>query len=403
MGYKERMEQKWEQNRREYEEGQKKEAILWSKIVNNPPAEVPSHWRIYLVNRCNGPCIYEYASAKNFWGTLQANRLVEKLMFPNEPGRNYYKVGDKILSGEQTQDFLYKLFPELPREGDEEGDWTKLLWLFLNDGEQKKYKFCWAIKSIIPNGKGGGSIEMSGIIYFEGYNVELTRTHHWNRQQLSENFTFASYDWTVLLWFINATMTVTMLALQGVSKSATAPAKALAKKILLRELKKRTSKEFRKKLFKMILMRITKTMAKSIKEFVVTLTKELKKRYKEQEFYTQISGKTANWKVLEPSLREALVAFFGGLVDGLFDASIGEKLSKNKEMQDITKQMTEVALKSIMTSPINMVVKSVNSAYSKSQRENKSMWDFYEDEFYENFKSTLEQIFIKDLPGAITG
>jgi hypothetical protein len=403
MDYRERLEQAIAKDRMEYEQRKMKDENLWRNVKNIPPSDVPGYWKIYLATRSNGPCIYEYEGfKKNFWGTVQPNKLSEKLMYENEPGRNYYKVGDKILSGEQTENFIYRLFPELPRSGDEEGDWTKLLWLFLNDGEQQKYKFCWSIKSIEPDGRGGGCIDMAGIIYFDGYNVELTRTHRWNREQLNNNFVFASYDWTVLIWFIKATMTITMLALQGVGKSATAPAKALAKKILLKELKKRTSKEFRKKLFKMLLMKITKTMANSIKEFVVTFVKELKKGYSEQEFYNKISGQTANWKVVEPALREALVAFFGGLIDGLFEASIGEKISKNKELQDITKKLTEVALKSIMATPFNLVVKSVNSAYTKAQRQKKSMWDFYGDDFYENFKSTLEQIFLKDIPGAVT-
>lgn len=393
-----------ERRQREYEIRKRKEEEIWSKVSNHPPSEVPGNWRIYLANRSNGPCIYEYNGyTTNFWGTRQPNKLVDKLMFPNSQGRKYYKVGDKILSGEQDEDTLNRLFPELAKSGKKEADWTDLIWWYLNEGEKEKYKFGWIIRSITPNKKGGGRIGMTGIIHFEGYNVELDTIHYWNRRELNDNFVFSSYDFTIIQMLAKASVTVSLVALQGVSKAASASVKLVAKKAIKKELKKRASKRMRRMVYKAVKSHFIKTAASSTKEFFIVLAKELKKRNSEKEFYERISGGSASWKVMEPALRAAMFAFIAKLVDGLFTASIGEPLSKNSEMQKIERELVTIYLSFLMTTPFNSVIKAVDTAYTKSQRTNKPMWMFLEVELNNNLKDALKQAIMKDVTGAVTG
>jgi hypothetical protein len=400
-----RIEREIEQDRRETRLRKKKDEELWSKISNYPPIYVPGNWRIYLAKRSNGPCIYQYTGIKTtgylFWKKKLPNKIVDKLQFSNEPGRNYYRVGDKIMGGEQEESKLYDLFHELPRPSDKDATWTDLLWWFLNEGETEKYKFCWIIKSIEPNGRGGGNIFMTGLIYFEGYNVELTTKHKWTREQLNQNFIDTSIDFTVIQLMAKAVATVSLVALQGVSKAATAPAKKLAKKIIKKQLKKRASRQFRIFIFKAVKSHLVKTAALSTKEFFVVFIKELKKGYSEKDFYEKISGRKASWKTIEPALREAMVAFIGKVIDGLFSATIGEAIKNNKEIRKIQGEIATIYLSVIMTTPFNSVAKAFSTAYSESQRNKKSMWLYFEEELKKNLNDSLKQAFLKDVTGVI--
>ena len=393
-----------ERKQKEYLIRKRKSEEIWSKVSNHPPAVVPGSWKIYIANRSNGPCIYEYTGYNtNFWGTRQPNKLSEKLLFPNVPGRKYYKIGDKILAGEQDEDTLCRLFPELAKPEKKEAGWTDLLWWYLNEGEKEKYKFGWVIKSIQPNGKGGGRIGMTGIIHFEGYNVELKKLHYWNRNQLNDNFIFSSYDFTVILMLAKATATITVVALQGVSKAATAPVKHLMKKMIRKEIAKKGSKRFVKMICKETTIHLMKTAASASKEFIVVLAKELKKGDSERDLYVRATGVNSSWKIIEPAVREALVAFIGKIVEGLFAATFGDLITKNKEMKQLEKQLAEIYLKYIMISPFSSVLKAINTSYTKSQRTKKSMWEFLDIELQKNLNDSMKQVLMKDVTGALTG
>jgi hypothetical protein len=399
-----RIEREIEADRKAVAEKKRKEEALWAKVHNSPPAETPGNFRVYFAKRSNGPCIYEYHGRKtNFWGTRQPNKPVPRLSYPNQQNRKYYQAGDRILHGEVDERFLYDLFPELPKPDDTKAEWTDLLWWALNEGETEKYKYCWVIKSIHPDGRGGGYVKLSGEINFEGHNVRLGKIHERKRLELNGNFVNASIDWSVLQFFAKATVTVSMVALQGISKSVQAPAKILARKVLFKEMKKRTSKRFRRIVFRAVYHRLVRTLASSGKAFCLTFTKELRKRNKEADFYRRVTRRSPHWGTVEPALRAAAIAFVGGLMDGAFSNTVGKEIRTSKAATKIQKEIAEAIVKRWMTGPPKLLVSSVNSAWDKKKRRRKPFWPILAQELHKNVWKSVEDALLKDLTGYAAG
>ncbi len=146
-----------------------------------------------------------------------------------------------------------------------------------------------------------------------------------------------------------------------------------------------------------------KTAASASKEFVVVLAKELKKNYSEQYLYVRATGVNPSWNIIELAVREALVAFIGKIIEGLFAATFGDLITKNNDMKQLKNQLAEIYLKHIMTSPFNSVVKAINTSYTKSQRTKKPMWEFLGKEIEKNCNDSLKQVLMKDVTGAFIG
>lgn len=386
----------------EYEIRKRKSEKQWLRVSDYPPSVAHTYRKIFLATRSNGPCIYEYTGYKTSMGlfTIKTlpNKPVKSLTFSNDSNlkRNYYKVGDKILCGEMEEFRLNMLFPELANSRKKEANWSDVLWLFLNEGESEMYKYCWVIKSIQPNGRGGGTIMMSGLIYFEEYNVELKTVKHWSREQLDDNFS-QHKNYTAFKFMAKAVASISIIALQGASKGTTASVKALATNIMKKQLRKKASKRFKAMVSKAVL----KTAASSTLEFFKAFGKEYIKRRKEKDFYENVTGKRASWKILEPTLMEAAFAFISKIADEVFSETVGDWIKRNNELTNIKKEMATILVKNIMITPYIQFADGIKSAHLLAGRTKKPVSTILPQELSKKFRDSLYQIFIKDMPAAL--
>jgi hypothetical protein len=274
----------------------------------------------------------------------------------------------------------------------------------MNEGAtEDEYKVCWRILSIEPDGKGDGCVKMGGIINYGTYNLELKTPHEFNREQLNGNFVVGSYDFTILVYFIKAVNTVTLIALQGLSKAVTAPAKALAKKLLLKEIKRRTSKRLRIMVFRAVYHKLLKIVPQATLQFCKTLAMELNKLRHTQDVIRQLSGRAPTWGIFKPALLTASAAVVGTVIDGVFSASIGREIRTSKAFTKIEKEVAEAIVGKIMTAPAKIVVTALANAKKTSDRTRETFLNALEKELNKGFKDLLNDAITKELPKYAAG
>ncbi len=374
---------------------------VWSGIVDYPPQDVKGYERIYLARRSDGPCIYLYSGIQlSFFLRREipnSNKFVSYLNEKHGIERSYFKVGDKIFGGENTEHELYRMFPGLKRPESRDSDWTRLFWWFLNEGEQDTYKNCRVIKGIYPDGKGGGKIETAGYIHFGGYNIELASEKE-SRLSMNQRFIHHSYDFTVITWMAKAVTKGSVIALSGISKGLTAPAKLVLKKVIIKESRRIASRKIRIIVLKAIFRKTSVALRSAVKEFIKTFVIQLRKQEMRKKFFKANKVNTLNWNAVEPAIMDATVSFMGSLLDSSFDNTIGREIRNTKTYNEILKEIKIVVLKSFRTTPIKVLITAIKSSDRKARYEKKDFWIILEEEIYSSLGSSVEEILTKDIP-----